>query len=385
MRITISLLISLLSFGGTPLSQAQDLNLNITQNGSNLDFQWSSQAGKFYRFWSSSDLSAASFERSLVAEDLAGVGSVGTFSIPRSSDSLRFYWMEEYTVPLLPVPLLQLEMVTVGNPGNLTNPLTNFGAVNYEYQIAKYELTNQQYVIFLNAVDPLGFDDLNLFHREMETNPDNGGITFTLENFDGNKYEVKEGFESKPVSYISIFDAMRFCNWLHNGAQTNGDTENGAYTLIDTEQDTPANGRSVQRNANAKFTVPTADEWHKAAFYQPFNDGGDVGNYWLYSAGGNQLPNAVAPPGVAPAANYNRALTGFTAVGAYTDTIGYYGTYDMAGNASEWTETISSTASLVRLKYGSSWISSSNTLASTAFSGSFPGGLHLDGLRISAH
>lgn len=383
MRITTPLLISLLSFGGISLSQAQDFNLKITQNGSNLDFQWPSQTGKLYRLWSSSDLNGVTTSGALVAEDLTGVDSIGVISIPRPGDDLRFYWMEEYPAPLLPVPLLQVEMVTVGNPGNATNPTTRFGAVSYEYQIGKYEVTNQQYVTFLNAVDPLGFNDHALFHREMELNSTNGGITFTLENFDGNKYEVKTGFESRPVSYISIFDAMRFCNWLHNGAQTNGDTENGAYTLIG-GGDIPTNGRTVQRNANAKFTVPTADEWHKAAFYQPFNDGGDVDNYWLYPAGGNQLPNAAAPPGSAPAVNYRGVLSGFTAVGAYTNTVGYYGTYDMGGNALEWTETLGPTAAQVRLLYGSWWDGDTNTLSSISSRAAFPGGLHIDGFRISA-
>jgi formylglycine-generating enzyme required for sulfatase activity len=50
-------------------------------------------------------------------------------------------------------------MVTVGNPGNAPNKRYNlqsrpegFGAVNYVYQIGKYEITAGQYAEFLNAV-----------------------------------------------------------------------------------------------------------------------------------------------------------------------------------------------------------------------------------------
>jgi len=59
-----------------------------------------------------------------------------------------------------PVPFI--EMVTVGNPGNGNDPedgdinnleaKQNFGAVAAAFQIGKYEVTNAQYAVFLNAV-----------------------------------------------------------------------------------------------------------------------------------------------------------------------------------------------------------------------------------------
>ena len=48
--------------------------------------------------------------------------------------------------------------VTVGDPGNPADA-TGFGAVPYVFQIAKHEVSNEQYVEFLNAVaksDPHG-------------------------------------------------------------------------------------------------------------------------------------------------------------------------------------------------------------------------------------
>jgi formylglycine-generating enzyme required for sulfatase activity len=50
-------------------------------------------------------------------------------------------------------------------------------------------------------------------------------------------------------------------------------------------------------------------------------------------------PTASAPPGTAPAANYNNvASSQSTNVGAYSSTVSYYGMYDMLGNVTEWTE-----------------------------------------------
>ncbi len=54
---------------------------------------------------------------------------------------------------------ISVALVTVGDPGNAADS-TGFGAVNYAYQIGKYDVTTSQYAAFLNAVaatDPTGF------------------------------------------------------------------------------------------------------------------------------------------------------------------------------------------------------------------------------------
>src|SRR5438270_4393031 len=52
---------------------------------------------------------------------------------------------------------ISMAMVTVGDPGNAASVSTiaggnGFGAVNYVYQIGKFDVTASQYVAFLNAV-----------------------------------------------------------------------------------------------------------------------------------------------------------------------------------------------------------------------------------------
>jgi hypothetical protein len=44
-----------------------------------------------------------------------------------------------------------IDWVTVGNANN-ANDTTGYGAVNYDYQIGKYDVTIGQYTAFLNAV-----------------------------------------------------------------------------------------------------------------------------------------------------------------------------------------------------------------------------------------
>ena len=50
--------------------------------------------------------------------------------------------------------------------------------------------------------------------------------------------------DNKPVNNVSLYDTLRFANWLNNG-QGAGDTETGAYTLAG------GNPVGVVRNAGA--------------------------------------------------------------------------------------------------------------------------------------
>ncbi len=363
---------------GVVVSQADEFQLSITPKGTDLEFEWESQVGMLYDLWSSSDLSTDSPEASIVEEGLTTTGIIAKTSIVRPANPRMFYWLEEYTAPLV-----RVEMVEVGNAGNAHDSLIASGAVDYEYKIGKYEITNQEYATFLNAIDPFGENTLRSYNIQMQTNTLNGGIALNLENFDGDKYNVKPGFENKPVSYIHFYAAIRFCNWLHNGAQIGSDTENGAYSL-EGGGIIPSNGTTVTRNSDARFTVPTVNEWYKAAYHQPHSDGGDVDDYWNYATGSNSVPIASPPPGVATAANVAEALIQVTDVGSYTNSEGYYGTFDMTGNLREWNEDSLSIGT--RVIRGGTWLSSINSVSSSSRQGSsLTNTSHINSFRITSH
>ena len=374
--------IAVVSCCGMATSQTNELQLSITPNGANLDFEWDTKVGMLYDLWSSSDLSSNSPSASIVEEGLTTSGIIARTSTPRPETTSMFYWVEEYTAPLVSV-----ETVEVGNAGNANDSERAIGAVDYVYNIGKYEITNQQYITFMNAVDPLAENIFRLFNTGMTIDTINGGIVINLENFDGNKYSVKPGFENKPVSYVSFYSALRFCNWLHNGAQVGGDTENGAYSLEGGDA-IPTNGESVLRNSDAKFTIPTTNEWYKAAYHQPSSDGGDVDDYWDYATGSNHEPIASPPPGLPTSANVAEALIQVTDVGSYTNSEGYYGTFDMTGNLEEWNENIAIVAGSLqfREKRGGTWITSIRSVSSSTKNTSSPSRAnHLDSFRITSH
>jgi hypothetical protein len=61
---------------------------------------------------------------------------------------------------------LVIPTVLVGDAGNSADS-TGFGAVSYEYQIGKYEVTLAEYTAFLNAV--AATDTYNLYMPNMAT------------------------------------------------------------------------------------------------------------------------------------------------------------------------------------------------------------------------
>ncbi len=270
--------------------------------------------------------------------------------------------------------VISIEMAPVGNAGNAADTTGNpnpAGAVAYEYKIGKYEVTNAQYAAFLNAV--AATDAIGLYNGNMGSDA-RGGITQSgaSPNF---TYAVKPNMGTKPVNFVSWYDCLRFCNWLHNGQPTGPQdgttTEDGAYTLtgaasiaVGTDPIHGANGR----NAGASFWLPGEDEWYKAAYHEP---GASSDSYWLYPTRSDSAPAvATADPfgnidnDTANIANYSSGADWNGQDGNVT-TVGsggagsqsFYGVADMGGNVWERNEQIFGANRGVR---GASWIESSH-------------------------
>jgi sulfatase modifying factor 1 len=227
-------------------------------------------------------------------------------------------------------PLVNIETVTVGDAGNSADT-TGYGAVNYEFNIGKYETTIAQYTVFLNAVArrPSEFYVLDLWSPGM-TEPWVAGISRSGSGTLGDPYTYAViGSGNRPITYVSWNDAARFANWVHNGATNGASTETGAYTL------NGSTNRFIPRNPDATWWLPDQNEWYKSAYYK---GSGTDGGYWLYPTQSDTAPTAGSPSANTNSANYNYVVGLITEVGAYVNSAGTYGTYDQAGNVWEWTD-----------------------------------------------
>ncbi len=293
----------------------------------------------------------------------------------------NFFALIALTAAFAPLPsaAVSIDLVPISDPGNTGDTVIGpggtiigiFGRVTTSYQIGKFEVTNAQYVDFLNA--KAATDPYELYNTLMGVLGD-GGIarSGTIGSY---TYSVKPSasgagpngtdytYGDKPVNYVSWYDAIRFANWMSNG-QGSGSTETGAYTLLGGTT-VPSNANSITRNANASWFLPTEDEWYKAAYYNAATT-----SYFDYPNGSDATPNNNLPSAdTGNSANYKigtvtttgDSLHPLTPTGAYQSSHSPYGTFDQGGNVAEWNET--SGGSGMRVRRGGGWNSTATYLS----------------------
>lgn len=291
-----------------------------------------------------------------------------------------------------------IETVEVGDPGNAPIGIVPFkpefpdatqaaefvGRVDYRYEIARYEITVAQYVTFLNAVDPTGANQLQLWDPCMDPTKDayRGQVTRDLGMPAGKRYAVAAPcWQNKPIAFIDFFRASRFVNSIHNGQSVrttvspgvfryecrfSSEIDSGVYNLRNQQTFGAAAGRQAVRG----FVLPSQDEWIKAAYYSP-KELPSGRHYWRFPTCSDVAPTPAtcdacgnvtnAGPGSGEVANYGNAAVwcpsgcaagtssgcvppdgnpgNLTDVGACRSP-SPWGTFDQGGNVVEWTDTI---------------------------------------------
>jgi formylglycine-generating enzyme required for sulfatase activity len=195
--------------------------------------------------------------------------------------------------------MAQAVYVTIGDPGN-TADTTGYGAVGYTYQISATEVTIAEF-----AASGAGDGDEDYWN-------------------DG----TRTVGTAAPASYVSLYEARKYCNWL-----TTGDVNSGYYGAGGNNMSGLSHDAYATANGLTYF-LPTEDEWYKAAYYT-----GNSGDLWsLYADGTDTVPTQGTTDG------WNYYAGGYVNGSPnYTWTAGYGGeeqnaTYDMMGNVFEWME-----------------------------------------------
>ena len=146
-----------------------------------------------------------------------------------------------------------IEFVEIGSPGNAADFDERFpgdekslGAVNYVYSISKFEASCEGFNVFQGVVGAACRDsDLPL-----------------------------------PTSQAAIINYVNWLNELQGSFRAYDDVQFDQFGNV-----IPG----LVRNPGARFFIPTADEWHKAAYYDPIAE-----VYYDYATGSNTRPTAVA-------------------------------------------------------------------------------------------
>ena len=195
--------------------------------------------------------------------------------------------MKEITIAavllLAAVAAQAVDMVTIGDPGNAADA-TGLGAVGYTYKIGVHEVTAADF-----AASGAGSG--------------NEGTGSTA-----------------PVKYVSLYESMKYCNWL-----TSGNVTLGAYVFSDGVYQSTDRASAIATYGTV-YALPTQNEWYKAAYYT-----GNEENLWSLYANGTDLV-----PGT-DEANYG-AGERFAPWAVGSGAMEQNGTYDMMGNVAEWME-----------------------------------------------
>lgn len=253
-----------------------------------------------------------------------------------------------------------VEFVDIGHSGNADDVTGNpvaAGQVAYSYRIAKHETS---------------WDMVNAFNASQS-------LQITQDSRD----------PGKPSTRIDWNEAARFVNWLNTSkgyqAAYRFDTDDidDNLTVWNSSEAWQLGGENLFRHKNAKYWLPSVDEWYKAAYYDPV-----TASYNNYPTLSGNAPYSVSSGTTVNTAVYNQSFLRGPASITEAGGLSAYGVMGLGGNALEWNETSSdlanSSGDSARIYRGGRWNSRSTLLhSSSAFQANATSTLTGLGFRVA--
>ena len=245
----------------------------------------------------------------------------------------------------------QMEFVTIGNAVNTADTTGNpaiAGSVGYIYDIGKFEVSREMITNY-NA----DFGEANALQITLADMSPYGG-----------------NGANKPATGVSWNEAARFVNWLNTSTGNQAAykfTTSGVNDDIAlwTSGEAGYDASNPYRNSLAKYVLPSYNEWHKAAYYNPSNS-----TYYNFPNGRVTAPTAVANGTADNTAVYNQVFSQGPADVNQAGGLSPYGVMGLGGNAWEWEESphdlTSYSDSSARGIRGGGWFSNSGFLSSSS-------------------
>ncbi|MEK6676738.1 MAG: SUMF1/EgtB/PvdO family nonheme iron enzyme, partial [Planctomycetota bacterium] len=288
------------------------------------------------------------------------------------------------------------------------------GGPTHRFRIGRFEVTNAQFVRFLNdalsnpdepegafldhGTPPIGRvvlsgDRTLIFDRSI------GGA---IEVVNG-QYSVAEGKSHFPVVGVSWFGAAKFCNWMTH-VQGMVSPDQRAYHEGPTRGDwVPVVADITQfLSQNRGFRLPMDggstgegpfNEWHKAASRKENDTTGRAVFGALYGFGrdtltvrdANYVGNGDTQQDVLTPVGFFNGTNSLFAGGFSRDTANGYGLYDMSGNAAEWVHDAGLTVIHRAIRGGHYQTADTSPFLQTTSRGSLPGiiGIPYVGFRVA--
>jgi formylglycine-generating enzyme required for sulfatase activity len=302
---------------------------------------------------------AAAAEESSGFDSATTPGDTGVLTLNGSSETITMIYANDSDAIAYPITL---------------DDDDNFAWLNTRFWISETEVTNAVMAAVLQwAYDNGRFSTTVSDHNGLDTSTAKFGGKQLLDlddpdcrvDYNGSgDFTAESGFEFRPVTNITWYGAIKFCNWLTE--MRDGNTSNVVYAGIDTNWTDDETTETITKNGYRLFSGDEwSDEWEYAARYRGTDPVNTVSDFPSWDPGPPYFTQGDSASGATADYNDDNACR---AVAVYSGQLptptdeavvrslwvnpNTLGIYDMSGNVWEWGFTEDDDDRVIR---GGSW------------------------------